>query len=376
MTVASHSRSAADIKASTGQFVLVLQGGGALGAYQAGVYEALHEAGLEPDWVVGTSIGAINASLIAGNRPEDRLDRLRRFWATVESKPAFPGAPWLAAFNKRLSEASIVNSGAPGFFEPNPLSWLGPHFQLGAEGAGYYSVKPLETTLGELVDFDYLAKGPVRLCVGAARLSDSQMRYFDSRDARLGVKHVMASGALPPAFPAVRIEGELYWDGGILSNTPVEVVFDDNPRRNSLVVAVHLWNPEGGEPKTLAEVENRRKDLQYASRASSHIARQRQIHRLRHIVAELASRLPDATRKQAAIREMASYGCLTQMHVVRLLAPDLEGAGQTKDIDFTRDGIAARWRTGLADTRRMLAEAPWENEVDPLAGFHLHEIRG
>ena len=374
MSSMSSSGLAAEIRSKTGQFVLVLQGGGALGAYQAGIYEALHEAGIEPDWTVGTSIGAINASLIAGNPPEDRVARLKQFWAKVEQNSLFDRLPLPSAIQKALANASVVNSGVAGFFAPNPVAFLGPDVLLGAEAAGYYSTRPLETTLGSLVDFDYLARGPVRLTVGAANVRTSQMRYFDSREMPLSVKHVLASGALPPAFPAIRIGDALYWDGGILSNTPVEVVFDDMPRRNSLVVAVHLWNPDGADPKTIGAVNHRLKDLQYASRTSTHISRQRQIHRLRHIVAELAARLPPEAREDKAIREMAAYGCLTNMHVVRLLAPDLDHADESKDIDFSREGIAARWRAGLEDARRMIAQAPWEKPVDPLAGFHLHEM--
>jgi hypothetical protein len=164
----------------------------------------------------------------------------------------------------------------------------------------------------------------------------SQMRYFDSRDSMLGVRHIMASGALPPAFPAVRIDGELYWDGGILSNTPTEAVFDDNPRKNSLIFAVHMWNPSGAEPTTMAEVLNRHKDVQYSSRIASHIARQQQAHRLRHVISELAARLPASERNSDAVKELAGYGCPTRMHVVRLLAPQLDRESHTKDIDFSR----------------------------------------
>jgi len=203
----------------------------------------------------------------------------------------------------------------------------------------------------------------------------SEMRYFDSREMPLTVRHVMASGALPPAFPAVRIDGDLYWDGGILSNTPVEAVFDDNPRRNSLIFAVHVWNPEGDEPESIWQVMHRQKEIQYSSRAINHIARQQQIHRLRHIIAELSKRLPDSERGSAFVREMASYGCLTRMHAVRLLAPRLDGEDQTKDIDFSHEGIRKRWEAGLADARRALSAAPWEADVDPIEGFYLHELK-
>jgi NTE family protein len=356
-----------------GQVVLVLQGGGALGSYQAGVYQALHEAGIEPDWIIGTSIGAINASLIAGNSPDDRLPRLREFWKRMEQRPiwSFPGL--FPGFNEKLSYWSTVSNGIPGFFKPNPLAHAGADYPLGADRAGYYSTEPLEQTLGELVDFDLVNRCKPRLTVGAAHVRTSQMRYFDSRDSRLGVKHIMASGALPPAFPAIRIDGELYWDGGILSNTPTEAVFDDNPRRNSLIFAVHMWNPSGAEPTTMAEVLNRHKDVQYSSRIASHIVRQQQAHRLRHVINQLAARLPEAERNSEAVRELASYGCPTRMHVVRLLAPQLDNENHTKDIDFSPSGIMKRWDAGYAHTKGALESSPWVGEFDPLSGVILHD---
>jgi NTE family protein len=356
-----------------GQVVLVLQGGGALGSYQAGVYQALHEAGIDPDWIIGTSIGAINASLIAGNAPEKRLPRLKEFWKRMEQNPiwgfrdAFPG------FNEKLSYWSTVTNGIPGFFRPNPLAHAGDFYPLGPEHAGYYSTAPLQQTLGELVDFDLVNRCKPRLTVGAAHVRTSQMRYFDSRDSEISAKHIMASGALPPAFPAVRIDDELYWDGGILSNTPTEVVFDDNPRKDSLIFAVHLWNPSGVEPTSMAEVLNRHKDVQYSSRIISHITRQQQTHRLRHIINELAARLPEAERNNAAVRELAGYGCQTRMHVVRLLAPQLDRETHTKDIDFSPSGIMKRWDSGYLHTKAVLKRAPWVGEFDPLSGVILHE---
>lgn len=356
-----------------GQIVLVLQGGGALGSYQAGVYEALHEAGIEPDWIIGTSIGAINASLIAGNPPEQRVERLREFWKRMEQKPPFtvPGA-W-PGFHDALGYWTTLMRGIPGFFTPNPFAHVGLDYPLGADQVGYYSTGALEQTLLQLVDFSLVNRCTPRLTVGAAHLRTSQMRYFDSRDHNIDVKHVMASGALPPAFPPVRIDGELYWDGGILSNTPTEAVFDDNPRKNSLIFAVHMWNPAGSEPQTMAEVLNRHKDIQYSSRIASHIARQQQTHRLRHIITELTSLLPNDVRQQPAVKTMTAYGCFTRMHVVRLLAPQLERENYTKDVDFSPSGISQRWHAGYAHTRRMLERRPWIGSFDPLAGVILHE---
>jgi NTE family protein len=358
-------------KRDLGQIVLVLQGGGALGAYQAGVFQALHEAGVEPDWVIGTSIGAINAGIIAGNRPDRRLLRLQEFWARTRHSALMQLVSEIPGWGAMAANAMTVMAGVPRFFQPNIWASLG--LPLTPETAGYYTTAPLEATLNDLIDIDLLNACATRLTVGAANLRTAEMRYFDSRDAPLSIRHIMASGALPPAFPAVRIDGELYWDGGILSNTPVEAVFDGNPRRSGLVFTVNIWNPNGPEPADMARVLCRQKDLQYASRAKAQVDRQKQIHRLRHVIAELARRLPDEVRNSDEVRRLAGYGCLTRMHVVRLLAPPVEGEGHTKDIDFSARGIRARWDAGYADALRVLRQQPWTHAFDPIEGLILHD---
>lgn len=355
------------------QLVLVFQGGGALGAYQAGVYHALHDAGLEPDWVIGTSIGAINASLIAGNTPSNRLPALHEFWSRVTHRAEWPVWSAIPRMAQSLAYWSILFGGLRSFFAPNPLAFCGMHVPLGAAGAGYYSTDPLRRTLLDLVDFSLIGGRAPRLTVGAAQLRTSQMRYFDSLHDTLDVRHIMASGALPPAFPGVRIEGELYWDGGILSNTPTEIVFDDNPRRNSLIFAVHMWNPVGAEPETIWDVMHRHKDIQYSSRVASHIARQKQTHRLRHIIKELAAFIPEAERNREDVKELLGWGCPTRMHVVRLLAPSLAHDDQTKDVDFSASAIRRRWQAGYAHARDAIERAPWRGSFDALEGVILHE---
>ena len=358
-----------------GQVVLVLQGGGALGAYQAGVYQALHEAGVEPDWIVGTSIGAINASLIAGNEPAQRLNALRDFWCRVECHRLWNNLPAWTGVADAMSYWATLLGGVSGFFRPNPVAFLGAHVPLGVDHAGFYSTAPLRETLGELVDFALINRCQPRLTVGAAHVRTSMMRYFDSREQPITVDHVLASGALPPAFPAVRIDGELYWDGGILSNTPTEVIFEDNPRRSSLIFAVHVWNPNGPEPATIWDVLHRQKDIQYSSRIAGHIARLKQAHKLRHIITELVRKLPEDVRTSEAARELASYGCVTRMHVVRLLAPRLDNENHTKDVDFSPSGIRMRWDAGYSATMWALEEAAWQGEFDPLEGVILHESK-
>lgn len=358
-------------KAGLGQIVLVLQGGGALGAYQAGVYQALDEAGIEPDWVIGTSIGAINAGIIAGNAPANRLPRLREFWRRLQHSPAttwWGGMPFVGPM---VANAMTVMGGVPNFFAPNPIATLGG--VLSPETAGYYSTGQLAATLADLIDTDLLQACPTRLTVGAANVRTAEMKYFDSREMPIGIPHILASGALPPAFPAVRIDGELYWDGGIMSNTPVEAVFDDNPRRSGLVFSVHIWHPHGAEPDTMVRVLSRQKDIQYSSRSTAQVTRQRQLHKLRHVIAELAAKLPDDVRQSSDARALAGYGCQTRMHVVRLLAPPVAGEDHTKDLDFSPSGIAGRWASGYADTLSVLRQRPWTHPHDPLEGFILHE---
>jgi NTE family protein len=356
-----------------GQIVLVLQGGGALGAYQAGVYQGLRDGGVEPDWVIGTSIGAINGALIAGNAPEDRLRKLQEFWSRLAHRPGFDEAWSSALFGGVLANLTTVLRGVPGFFEANPHAPWGIHVPVGLERAAFYTTEPLRRTLGELVDFDYLNGNHTRLTVGAVNVRTAEMCYFDSRDMALGADHIMASGALPPAFPAVRIGEESYWDGGIFSNTPMEAVLDDRPRRDSLIFSVNVWQPMGTEPASIMQVLSRQKDIQYASRGKAHVARQEQIHRLRHVVRQLEARFSEEQRNDPELRELLSYGCATTMHLVRLLAPRVDREDHTKDIDFSRAGIRTRWQAGIAHAQRVLAEQPWEREVDPLQGIVIHE---
>jgi NTE family protein len=355
--------------------VLVFQGGGALGAYQAGVYQALHEAAIEPRWIIGTSIGAFNAALIAGNRPEDRVGALEEFWRRLTCKPLLGPLAYWPPLAGQLSYWATLWNGIPGFFSPNPAALCGPHMPLGADAAAYYSTAPLKQTLSELTDVSLINGGLPRLTVGAACVRTSQMHYFDNRKSRIGLEHIMASGALPPAFPAVRIDGEFYWDGGILSNTPTEVVFDDNPRRDSLIFAVHVWQPVGPVPKTIAQVLHRQKDIQYSSRMASQISRLKEVHRLRHIISELAARLATTNHGLPEIDEMVAEGCLTRMHVVQLTAPRLEYEDETKGVDFSPAGIQARWAAGYSDTRQIIDCAPWQQgEYNALDGVIVHEL--
>jgi NTE family protein len=354
-----------------GQVVLVFQGGGALGAYQAGVYQALHDGKVEPDWVIGTSIGAINGAIIAGNPPENRLPRLRQFWNGV-ARHGSAAASWLPGLAIWSRDLTTVTQGVPTFFTPRPASWAGIHSHVGADQAAFYSTEPLRETLCSLVDFDYLNLKTTRLTVGAVSVGNGRMRYFTNRDAPMTVDHVMASAAFPPGFPSVRLEGEAYWDGGIYSNTPLEAVLDDRPRRSSVIFAVQLWPSSGPEPESILQVMSRQRDIQYSSRAESHLERQKQIHRLRHVIRELRQYIPEPQRNAPEVEELLAWGCGTTMQVLELDAPAFDGDDLNRDIDFSSTGIERRWSAGYDDTMRMLQQAPWKEVPDPMEGISVY----
>jgi NTE family protein len=355
-----------------GQVVLVMQGGGAPGCYQAGVYQALHEAGIEPDWVIGTSIGAINGAIIAGNTVPHRLERLREFWSRVESRPPGPWGLFSPQFGSAATHLTTLLTGVPGFFSPNPALAWGVDAEVGIEQAALYSVDPLRKLLPSLIDFGLVNSGAPRFTLGLVSVRSGQMRYFDSRDETIALDHVLGSSAIPPSFPAVRIDGEAYWDGGIYSNTPVEAVFDDNPRRSSVVFAVQIWHTRGPEPGSVAQVFTRQKDILFGSRSKSHIARQAQLHKMRHVVRELVHMLPEDQRNTPAAKELAGYGCATMVHLVEINAQALDGESNSRDFDFSPAAIRARWEAGYADAHRMIARRPWEQPIDPKVGVAVY----
>jgi NTE family protein len=357
-----------------GQVVLVLQGGGALGAYQAGVYQALSEGGVEPNWIIGTSIGAVNGAIIAGNEPGMRASRLKEFWSRISDTSLIDAAGISDALGASLSGLRAVTRGVRGLFKPRfDAAAFNVFLPVGIERAAFYSADPLRETLRGLVNFDAIDPKRLRLTVGAVNASSGQMQYFDSRRMKLDVEHVIASSALPPGFAAVKIDGEYFWDGSIYSNTPIEVVFDDNPRRDSLIFAVNVWHADGPQAKSIWQVLGREQDIQFASREDSHIARQEQLHQLRHVVRELVKRIPKEQRNDPEVRELAAFGCTTTMHVVRLFAPRLENEDFTKALDFTPASIKVRWEAGYAHAQQMLQEKPWHNELGPLQSAVLHD---
>jgi NTE family protein len=341
---------------------LVLQGGGALGAYQAGVYEALAEANIHPDWVSGVSIGAINAAIIAGNAPNDRVDRLRAFWTDVTSAglwPLFNDAFALArgdAMRNLLNHASAgfaLASGASGFFAARPLvPWLHPAGTI--EATSFYDTADLKRTLERLVDFDRLNAGMTRLSVGAVNVRTGNFVYFDNADGIIRPEHVMASGALPPSFPAVEIDGEHYWDGALVSNTPLQWVVESRPRRDTLAFQVDLWSARGEFPRHMLEVMTREKEIRYSSRTRAGTDQFKHVQRLQHAAAGLIDMLPDELKNSAEAKLLSTVAHRKVYSIVHLIYRARNYEGHSKDYEFSRLSMEEHWRAGYHDARRTL----------------------
>jgi NTE family protein len=376
---------------------LLLQGGGALGAYQGGVYQGLAEADLHPDWVAGISIGAINSALIAGNPPERRADQLRGFWDGITLKPLF-GAPaaldpprdegagegtpadhigelWKKVFDDTIALwggpwfaprgsvarglASQVNAGmaaalgAPGMFAPRTFSpWLQPPGTL--EGTSYYDTSGLRTTLERFVDFDRINAGEIRFSVGAVNVTSGYFVYFDNTTHAIGPEHVMASGALPPGFPAVEIEGEYYWDGGLVSNTPLQWVLESEVRQDTLAFQVDLWNARGGLPRAMSEVATRLKEIQYSSRTRANSDQFKKVQTIRKALGDLLSKVPEDLRNTLEYKTLSTQADRKVYNLVQLIYRSRDYEGGFKDYEFSQQSMEDHWRAGYYDTIRTL----------------------
>lgn len=360
---------------------LVLQGGGALGSFQGGVYEALAGAGVHPNWVSGISIGAINAALIAGNPPEKRVEKLREFWETVSRPPLGPlGLP----YNPRLGQIDdivhrainqfrafgIATLGAPGFFHPRlPSPLLFPSER--PDRLSLYDVTPLRGTLERLVDFDRVNSGATRLSVGAVNIGTGLFRYFDSAEERIDFRHIIASGSLPPGFPATEIDGEYFWDGGIVSNTPLQAVFEARPRRDTLAIAVDLWSGAGPLPHSLPDAEVRLKDIQFASHTQEAIRRVVQAQRVRHAYRKLHLRLPEELRDSEEALFLVGEADDAAYQLAHLTYHSKAYEGSVKDFEFSRRTMEEHWRAGHEAASRALAHPDLLQRPDSSEGFRL-----
>jgi NTE family protein len=363
------------------QIALLLQGGGALGSYQAGVYQALAEANLHPDWVAGISIGSVNAALIAGNAPEKRVEKLREFWEAVCTSPL--GIPYFKSLDLRddlthrvVNQARALNIllfGAPQFFTPrlpSPLLWPSGR----ANTLSHYDVAPLKATLERLVDFDRINDGAMRFSVGAVNVQTGNFVYFDSTTHRIGPAHVMASGSLPPGFPATEIDGEYFWDGGIVSNTPLQWVLDSRPRRDTLAFQIDLWNGHGELPHDLTEIEVREKEIRFSSRTRAATDQLIKTQRLRKALGHLLKHVPDTLRKDPDVRMMVEEADEKVWNIVQLIYRSKQYEGCAKDYEFSRRTMEEHWQSGYADTIRALGNPKVLERPTNLEGVRTFDL--
>ncbi len=357
--------------------VLVLQGGGALGAYQGGAYEALAAAGHAPDWVAGVSIGAINGAIIAGNPAEKRVDRLRQFWEMVSSRLVVPPLGTDDTSRKIFNETSaalVASTGAPGFFDPRvPPAFFMPSGTL--EAIGIYDTGPLKRTLVELVDFDLLNSGAVRYSVGAVDVATGNLKYFDSGEEKIYPEHIMASGALPPGFPPVEIDGRLYWDGGIVSNTPLQYVIDGGvPRRDMVIFQLDLFSAKGPVPETLLDVPSREKEIRYSSRTRLNTDYFRLIQSMRRAVRRLEGDLPEEIKRSVDWQLLSSFSCDAAITIVHLIHRRAAYFTQSNDYEFSRYTVNEHWRDGKDDVERTFSHPAWINRERPKDGVRVLDL--
>jgi len=363
----------------TERVVLVLQGGGALGAYQAGAYDALCEAGQTPDWVAGISIGAINAAIIAGNRPDDRHVRLRTFWERVSSQlqgsPLIDGTQSREVFNY-MSAAFVSTVGVPGFFEPRfPPPQLMPAGSAGA--LSVYDTTPLRDTLLELIDFDYLNQGQTRLSVGAVNIRTGNFAYFDSHDITIGPEHIMASGALPPGLPPIVIDGEAFWDGGLVSNTPLQYVLDfTGERRDMLIFQVDLFSARGAMPQNLFDVAQREKEIRFSSRTRLNTDTFKETQTMRRAVRNLLDKLPAALADDPDAALLKKCSCDSAVTIVHLIHRRAAYETHAQDYEYSRLSMEEHWQAGHNDVVRTLRHPKWRNREMPKQGVQVLDLAG
>ncbi|MGY2048033.1 patatin-like phospholipase family protein [Methylobacterium sp. JK268] len=359
------------------RIALVLQGGGALGAYQAGVYQALHEAEIEPDWISGVSIGAVNAALIAGNPRERRLERLRTFWERITDRTVWPFTPEGDVFRRLrngMSAALTMTLGQPGFFAPRRTNpWAAP---AGASDAtSYYTTDALAETLRDLVDFDLINAQRMRFSVGAVNVLTGNFVFFDNAQESIAPTHVMASGALPPALPMVKIGTDYFWDGGIVSNTPLQHLLDEDSSLNTLVFQVDLFSARGVMPRTIQDVMSRQKDITYSSRTRYNTDVYRRLHKWKTIAYEALARVPDENLSEADRALRDSLGRQPEITIFQLIYQQKAYEGHAKDYEFSGTSMREHWTSGYEDTKRTLKRGDWMRlRQSGAGGIVVHDV--
>ncbi|MGC3874071.1 DUF3734 domain-containing protein [Halomonas sp. GXIMD04776] len=353
---------------------LVLQGGGALGAYQAGAYEALMENGYTPNWVAGISIGSINAAIIAGNPPDQRIEKLRAFWEKITAtlNLSAPSGDFPRGLFNAYNAWAVMLLGVSSFFKPRfPQPFL---LFSGAQGAtSFYDTSPLYDTLEALIDFDRINTGETRLSLGAVNIETGNFIYFDNARQRIGPEHVMASGALPPALPPVEVDGEFYWDGGLVSNTPLSHVLQQSRDRDMLIFQIDLWNARGTVPRNLLEVQDRQKEISYSSRTRTVTDAYRRELELRRAIAEIAEHLPEATRRDPALQDYLALGERRSVDIVHLIYKRKRYESLAKDFQFSRASMQEHWQDGYQDVTREIGMPDWLAPVEMDKGIRVFD---
>jgi NTE family protein len=358
------------------RIALVLQGGGALGAYQAGVYQALHEASIEPDWVSGVSIGAINAAIIAGNSPDRRLGQLRAFWERITHRKIWPFTPDGDLPRKaRNATSSMVTMllGQPGFFAPHPQNpWLS--FAGARTATSYYDSTPLRATLNEFVDFSVINSQAVRFAVGAVNVLNGNFNYFDNAREVIEPEHIMASGALPPALPMVKIGTDYYWDGGLVSNTPLQHLLELDDRINTLVFQVDLFSARGDLPRDLQDVMGRQKDIMYSSRTRYNTDVFRRIQNWKTLYSQALAKIPEERLANNERRLKEELSDLPEILILHLIYQQKAYEGHAKDYEFSGTSMREHWQSGYEDTRRTLKRKEWLTMPSEGSGIVVHDV--
>jgi NTE family protein len=362
---------------------LLLQGGGALGAYQGGVYQALAEAHIHPDWVAGISIGAINAAIIAGNPPSTRVERLREFWEQITGSSPWgwleqfalmmPRGDDARSFFNQASASFALSGGAPGFFTPRvPAPLLHPPGSV--EATSFYDTTPLKATLERLIDFDRINAGQMRFSLGAVNVRTGNFVYFDTMTHKFGPEHVMASGALPPGFPSVEIEGEHYWDGGLISNTPLQWVFENGGSQDTLAFQIDLWSARGEQPSHIADVMVRQKEIQFSSRTRASTDEIKKMQKLRSALANLLKDLPAEFKHRPEVELLNSETKNAVYNIVHLIYRAKNYEGNSKDYEFSRLTMDEHWRAGYNDAIRTLRHPEVLERPAPSVGVATFDL--
>ena len=358
------------------RIALVLQGGGALGAYQAGVYQALHEANIEPDWLSGVSIGAINSAIIAGNSKRRRLERLRAFWERITERKIWSYTPDGDVFRQArnaMSSWMTMLQGQPGFFSPrSPGPWQS--FAGAMSATSYYDNAPLRETLEDLVDFSMINEKNVRFSVGAVDVLSGNFTYFDNKTETIGPEHVMASGALPPALPMVKIGTDYFWDGGIVSNTPLQHILEQDDHINTLIFQVDLFSARGTLPRDIQDVMSRHKDIMYSSRTRYNTDLFRRIHSWKKRLFDALAKLSDEQLSETEKALKAQLADLPEITILQLIYQQKAYEGHAKDYEFSGTSMREHWQSGYEDTKRTLNHRDWLRMPMEGAGIVVHDV--